>query len=80
LAELHERGSKLLECEPCALLHFEMRDFSGSPPLEYVSCMFEQRSESGATHEIPEPMPHKNHTDLAQARQLSGPAERPGDH
>src|SRR5262249_32291440 len=57
-----------------------MRDFGGFPPMQYMSCMLEQRSYASATHEVSEPMPHEDHADLTQARQLAGRAEQPGDH
>src|SRR5258705_6207708 len=57
-----------------------MRDFGGFPPVQYMSCVLEQRSDASATHEVSEPMPHEDHADLTQARQLTGRAEQPGDH
>jgi hypothetical protein len=68
LAKLYECRSELLECEPCALLHFKMRDFGGFPPVQYMSCVLEQRSDASATHEVAKPMPHEDHADLTQAR------------
>src|SRR6516164_9210036 len=80
LAKLYESRSELLEGEPRALLHFKMRDFGGLPPLQYMSCVLEQCCDTSATHEVSEPMPHEDHADLTQARQLTGRAEQPGDH
>src|SRR5262245_38087476 len=80
LAKFYEGRSELLECEPRALLHLKVRIFGGLPPLQYMSCVLEQRSDASATHEVSEPMPHEDHTDLTQARQLTGRAEQPGDH
>src|SRR5262245_42794833 len=57
-----------------------MRDFGGFPPVQYMSCVLEQRSDASATHEVSEPMSHEDHADLTQARQLTGRAEQPGDH
>jgi hypothetical protein len=80
LAKLYEGRSELLECEPRALLHFKMRDSRCFPPMEYMSCMLEQRCYASATHEISEPMSHEDHADLTQPRQLAGRAEQPGGH
>src|SRR5262245_1746933 len=80
LAEFYEGRSELLECEPRALLHFKMRCFGGFPPVQCMSCVLEQRSNASATHEVSQPMPHEDHADLTQARQLTGRAEQPGDH
>jgi hypothetical protein len=44
-----------------------------------MSCVLEQRSDASATHEVSERMPHEDHADLTQARQLTGRAEQPGD-
>src|SRR5262245_29725053 len=54
--------------------------FRGLPPVQYLSCVLEQRSDASATQEVSEPMPHEDRADLAQARQLAGRAEEPGDH
>src|SRR5258707_8892242 len=45
-----------------------------------LSGALEQRNDAGATHEVAEPMPHEDRADLAQAWQLAGHAEQPGDH
>ena len=76
LAKLYEGRSELLECEPRALLHFKMRDFGGFPPCNTCSSVLEQRSDASATHEVSETMPHEDHADLTQARQLTGRAEQ----
>ena len=57
-----------------------MRDFTGFPPVQYLSGVLEQRSDAGATHEVAEPMPHEDRADLTQAWQLAGRTEQPGDH
>jgi hypothetical protein len=57
-----------------------MRDFTGFPPLQYLSGTLEQRSDAGATHEVAEPMPHEDRADLTQAGQLASRSEQPGDH
>src|SRR5262245_28377076 len=80
LAQFYKRWSELLECKPRALLRFEMGHFGSFPPEQYLSCVLEQRSDASATHEISEPMPHEHHADLAQAGQIAGRAEEPGDH
>src|SRR5262249_40406012 len=80
LAKLYEGWSELLECEPRALLHLKMRDFAGFPPVQYMPGVLEQRRDASATHEVSEAMPHEDHADLTQARQLTGRAEQPGDH
>ena len=53
-------GPSCSKCEPRALLHFKMHDFGGFPPLQYMSCVLEQRSDTSATHEVSEPMPHED--------------------
>ena len=80
LAKFYEGRSELLECEPRALLRFEMRDFTRFPPLQYLSGALEQRSDAGATHKVSEPMPHEDRADLTQAWQLAGRTKQPGDH
>src|SRR5262249_58025217 len=80
LAKLYEGWSELLECEPRALLHFKMRDLVGFPPVQYMSRVLEQRSDAGAAHEVSEAVPHEDHADLTQARQLTGRAEQPAAH
>src|SRR5215831_3816449 len=80
LSKLYEGWSELLECEPGALLHFKMREFGGFPPVQYISRVLEQRSAASATHEVSEPMPHEDHADLTEARQLTRCAEQHGGH
>ena len=80
LAEFYECRPKLLEREPRALLRFEMRDFTGFAPLQYLPGVLEQRSDAGATHKVSEPMPHEDRADLTEAWQLAGRTEQPGDH
>ena len=80
LAEFYEGRPELLKRELRALLRFKMRDFTGFPPVQYLSGVLEQRSDASATDEVAEPMPHEDQADLTQAWQLAGRTKQPGEH
>src|SRR5262245_42297155 len=52
LTQLDEGRPELLQGEPGALLRFEMRDFTGLSPLQYLAGALEQRRDAGPTHEL----------------------------